>query len=177
MSEQKMKHIQGTTVKQIRDKHRQPSYNFSTATQHILEFRKWLNHVHWKGRGFPATKHLGPGRRPSQFRKGTLDRTHHALGETRRNSNLSGKCKDFHSEFVSLLTDISGNQELITRALLNDIYAQILPQIETSQVTRATKHKREPRPRPIVWGNGRDTDIQEHFRKNLNLLAKTRERP
>jgi len=50
---------------------------------------------------------LGPGRRHSQFRKGTLGRIHHALGETCRKSNWSGKCKNLHSKFVSLLTGIS----------------------------------------------------------------------
>jgi hypothetical protein len=41
-----MEDLQGSTVKQI--KHREPSYKFRTARQHILEFRKWVNHVYWQ---------------------------------------------------------------------------------------------------------------------------------
>jgi hypothetical protein len=39
-AKQKMEHLPGTTAKQIGDKHREPSYNFRTTRQHILEFRK-----------------------------------------------------------------------------------------------------------------------------------------
>ena len=54
-----------------------------------------------------------PRHRLGHSRKGTLGRISQALGDTRENTNLFGKCRNIQSNLVSILTDISeNNQEL-----------------------------------------------------------------
>ena len=75
------------------------------------------------------------------------DILHQALAETRENSTPSSTCRDLHARLVSTLMDISDKQELITQSLVDDVYAQVLAQIEPSRATRAAKHQRGKGPK------------------------------
>jgi len=92
-----------------------------------------------------------------------IDALSQALADKREPPPMAGKCKDLQSKLVSILTDISTNLGLLTQALLDDIYAQVLTQIGTSRTSRANKKGRGgPRPKPVTRGRGRNTDMREH---------------
>jgi len=61
---------------------------------------------------------------------------------------------------VSILTDIGDEQLPATQALIDDVYAQVLAQIELAKAKRATKW--DPKPKPAARGKGRYTDMPEH---------------
>jgi len=48
---------------------------------------------------------------------------------------------------VSILTDISEKELLTTQTLIDDVYAQVLAQIESSQATQATKQTKKKGPK------------------------------
>jgi len=78
---------------------------------------------------------------------------------------------------VSILTDISDGQLLATQALVDDVYARVLAQIESSQTTHASKRSRTRGPktqsgRKRKWKRYRYARTQDLFRKNPNLLAR-----
>jgi len=78
---------------------------------------------------------------------------------------------------VSILTDISDGQLLATQALVDDVYARVLAQIESSQATHASKRSRTRGPktqsgRKRKWKRYRYARTQDLFRKNPNLLAR-----
>jgi hypothetical protein len=109
-----------------------------------------------------------------QWRKDVIRQ---ALADTRETSTLSETCRDLHSRLVSTLTDISANNELITQALVDDLYAQFVAEIESTQATRATrttkargtKNQAGSKRRRKRYKYARTQDL---FRKNPNLLAK-----
>jgi len=78
---------------------------------------------------------------------------------------------------VSTLTGISATQLSNTQALKDDVYAQILPQIETSQATQAKKQARTKKPKTQA-GRKRKSKryryarTQDLFHKNPNLLSR-----
>jgi len=63
----------------------------------------------------------------------------------------------------SILTDIGEGGPLATQALIYDVYAQVLEQIQSTQTTRASKNlgERVPIPKPAARGEGRDIDTPE----------------
>jgi len=76
-------------------------------------------------------------------------RTHiirQALAETCESTTLSSKFRDLHAKLDSILGKISEKHDLITQTQIDDIYAEILVQIEPSRATRATKRKRVEEP-------------------------------
>jgi hypothetical protein len=79
-----------------------------------------------------ATDDLGKTTMTEQkWRTGIISQT---LAETPDNSTLSSKCWDLHSRLVFILTHISDKQQ----ALVDDVYAQVLAQIETSQAKQTS---------------------------------------
>lgn len=105
------------------------------------------------------------------------DNIRHALAESQDGPVLSDECKNLHIRLISILTDISPNHELITQALIDDVYAQVVTLIGASQVTRTTKVQRAKGPKNQI-GRGRKrrryryARTQDLFRKNPNLLAR-----
>jgi hypothetical protein len=100
-----------------------------------------------------------------------------ALTETRETSTLPEKCRDLHSRLVSTITDISANNELITQALIDDVYAQFVAQIESTQATRATRTTKAKGTKNQTGSKRRRrrykyARTQDLFRKNPKLLAK-----
>jgi len=78
---------------------------------------------------------------------------------------------------VSILTDIGDEQLLIMQAPIDDVYAQVLAQIESSQATRATKQARTKGPKTQAGlkrkrKRYRYARTQDLLRKNLNPLAR-----
>jgi hypothetical protein len=100
-----------------------------------------------------------------------------ALAETRDTSTLASKCRDLHSRLVSILTDIGAAQLIATQALVDDVYAQVLAQIETVQATRAKNQARRKKPKTQAGRKRKKkrykyARTQDLFRKNPNLLAR-----
>ena len=100
-----------------------------------------------------------------------------ALAETCESTTLSSKFRDLHAKLVSILGKISEKHDMITQTLIDDIYAQILEQIEPSRATRATKRKRVKEPSNQAGRRRRQrryrfAKTQDLFKKNPNLLAR-----
>ena len=98
------------------------------------------------------------------------------MAETPDNSTLSSKCRDLHSRF-SILTDTSDKLLLATQALVDDVYAQVLAQIESSQATQTSKRTRTKGPKTQTSHERKKkryiyARTQDLFRKNPNLLAR-----
>jgi hypothetical protein len=96
------------------------------------------------------------------------------LAETPENSTLSSKCRDLQSRLVSILMDISDKRLLATHAPVDDVYAQIMAQIESSQASKRTRTKgfkthtgRKRKRKRYIYAT-----MQDLFRKNPNLLAR-----
>jgi len=78
---------------------------------------------------------------------------------------------------VSTLTDIGDERLLATQTLIDDVYAQVLAEIESTRTTRATKTTRRKGPKTQVTCKRkrkryRYASTQDLFRKNPNLLAR-----
>jgi len=76
-----------------------------------------------------------------------------------------------------MLTDIGDEQLLATQALVDDVYAQVLAQIESAQATRAAKTTNRKGPKAQAsckrkWKRYRYARTQDLFRKNPKLLAR-----
>jgi hypothetical protein len=97
------------------------------------------------------------------------------LNEKPENSTLPSKCRDLHSRLVSILTDISANRIQATQTLIDDVYAQILAQIDSPKEKQAPKRSRGSKTqasRKRKWKRYRYARTQDLFRKNPNLLAR-----
>jgi hypothetical protein len=121
-----------------------------------------------------ATEDLGSTTMTEQeWRNGIISQ---ALATTPDNLTLSSKCRDLHSRLVSTLTVISDKQLLATQARVDDVYAQVLAQIETSKATKTSKRTRTKGPKTQTSRKRRKRYIyartQDLFRKNPNLLAR-----
>ena len=118
-----------------------------------------------------------PGDEDGAEQRWRTDIIRQTLAETRENSTLSSKCRDFHHRLVSMLTDIGDEQLLATQALVDDVYAQVLAQIESAQATRAAKTTKRKGPTAQAsckrkWKRYRYARTQDLFRKNPKLLAR-----
>jgi hypothetical protein len=90
---------------------------------------------------------------------------------------LSDKCRDLHSKLVSTLTDIGADPSLIIQALVDDVYTQVLAQIEPLQAKVEDKRKQVKGPAARTGQKrkrkrylyGRTQDL---FRKSPNLLGR-----
>ena len=87
-----------------------------------------------------------PGTTTLNEQQWRTDTIRQALAETCDSSTLSSKCRDLHARLVSILTNIIDDHELITQTLIDDVYAQVVAQIEPSQTKRDKQLKRTKRP-------------------------------
>ena len=107
-----------------------------------------------------------------EWRTGILSQT---LNETPENSTLATKHRDLHLRLVSILTDIRDERLQATQSLVDDVYAQVLGQIGSTQATKASKRSKGSRAQA---GRKRKRKryiyarTQDLFRKNPNLLAR-----
>ena len=107
-----------------------------------------------------------------EWRTGIISQT---LAETPDNSTLSSKCRDLHSRLVSILTDIGDKQLLPTQTRVDNVYAQVLAQIESSQAAQTSKRTRTKGPKTQTSRKRKRyiyARTQDLFRKNPNLLAR-----
>jgi len=105
-----------------------------------------------------------PGDEDGAEQRWRIDILRQTLAATRENLTLSSKCRDLHLRLVSMLKEIGDEQRVVTQTLIDDVYAQVLAQIETTQTKRAAKltKRKDPKPKPAVRGKGRDIDTPEH---------------
>ena len=92
-------------------------------------------------------------------------------------SHAAAFCPRAGSHAVSTLTDIGDERLLATQTLIDDVYAQVLAEIESTRATRATKTTRRKGPKTQVGHKRkrkryRYASTQDLFRKNPNLLAR-----
>jgi hypothetical protein len=100
-----------------------------------------------------------------------------ALAETRETSTLANRYRDLHAKLVSTLHAMAENPGLTTQDLLDELYTQVVTEIEAPQAERANKLKRAKGPRNQSSGKRKRkryiyARTQELFRKNPNLLAR-----
>jgi len=125
----------------------------------------------------PIRAGVTPGDENGAEQRWRTDIIRQTLAETRENLTLSSKCRDLHLRFVSMLTEIGDEQQLVTQALVDDVYAQVLAQIETTQAKRAAKSTKRKGPKTQAGCKRkrkryRYARTQDLFRKNPKLLAK-----
>ena len=168
----------------------------SLAQRHSTEFRHLPDLERLAGNGIPpsredandrepqvtrmplvescSTEYVGNTTTEQEWRTDIISRT---LAETPDNLTMSNKCRDLHSRMISILKDISDKQLLVTQTLVDDVYAQVLAQIEPSQATQSSKRARTKGPKTQTSRKRKRkryiyARTQDLFRKNPNLLAR-----
>jgi len=118
-----------------------------------------------------------PGNEDGAEQQWQTDILRQTLAATSEDLPVSSKCKDLHLRLVSLLKEIGDEQQPVTQALIDDIYAQVLAQIETTQTKRTAKFTKRQGPKTQA-GRKRKRKRYEYartqdlFRKDPKLLAK-----
>ena len=133
-------------------------------------------HMHTRPQS-PIGARESPGDEDKAEHEWRVEIVRQAVAETKENSTLAKKCRELHLRMISILTDIGEGGPLATQTLIDDVYAQVLEQIESTQTTRASKRSRRKGPNTQAGSKRRRkryryARTQDLFRKNPNLLAR-----
>jgi hypothetical protein len=112
------------------------------------------------------------GDNPANETQWQTDVIRQALAETRENSTLNNRYRDFHANLVSTLNEMLENLGLTTQGLIDDLYTQVVKEIATPNAKRANKLKRAKGPKNHSGSKTKRkryiyARTQELFRKKL----------